>query len=202
MTDTISYSYDPVGNRWGRTSAQGVLPAQSPSYYANDWLATDGYDSDGNTVGSDNVGYTYDPLDRLISAGSGSSLVTIAYDGDGNRVFKTAGGVTTHYLVDSLPSVASAQGGQNPSGYAQVIYELRSDNASRSYVYGLDGISQTVVGTSTNYYGRDGQGSVRFLTGPTGEHHRHLHLRCLRHPRDQHRRRHPKPLPLHRSAVG
>jgi hypothetical protein len=36
--------------------------------------------------------------------------VTLLYDGDGNRVSKTVGGVTTRYLVYDL----------NPTGYPQV----------------------------------------------------------------------------------
>jgi hypothetical protein len=48
-----------------------------------------------------------------------SGAVTIVYDGDGNRVAKTVGGVTTQYLVDDL----------NPTGYAQVVEE---SSAARS----------------------------------------------------------------------
>jgi len=44
----------------------------------------------------------------------GSTLVTLLYDGDGNRVAKTVGSVTTRYLVDDL----------NPTGYPQVVDEL------------------------------------------------------------------------------
>jgi len=39
--------------------------------------------------------------------------VLITYDGDGNRVKKTVGGVTTYYLLDD----------RNPSGYVQVMEE-------------------------------------------------------------------------------
>jgi hypothetical protein len=41
-------------------------------------------------------------------------VVLLEYDGDGNRVAKTANGVTTRYLVDDL----------NPTGYAQVVEEV------------------------------------------------------------------------------
>lgn len=40
----------------------------------------------------------------------------MAYDGDGNRVSETAGGVTTTYLLDTL----------NPTGYSQVLHEYIS----------------------------------------------------------------------------
>lgn len=120
----LSYGYDPVGNRTNRTSWVSGITNQSPACGANDWLTTDTYDTNGNTKLPSGVAYLYDPLDRLISAMNGASIVTLGYDGDGNCVFKTAGGVTIHYLVDD----------RNPSGYAQVIYELRSDSTSRSYI--------------------------------------------------------------------
>src|ERR1039457_4363248 len=94
-----------------------------------------------------------------------SGAVTILYDGDGNRVAKgvTANGVTTttHYLVDDL----------NPTGYAQVVEELSSSGVvQRQYTYGLQRISQNQVisGTWTpSFYGYDGFGTVRQLTGTT-----------------------------------
>jgi RHS repeat-associated protein len=88
-------------------------------------------------------------------------LVTLAYDGDGNRVSETEGGVTTNYLVDT----------QNPTGYAQVVDELQSGTVARTYSFGLERISETqsISGTSaTSFYGYDGHGSVRQLTNSTG----------------------------------
>ncbi len=49
--------------------------------------------------------------------------VTMVYDGDGNLVAETVGGVTTKYLVDTL----------NPTGYAQVMDELVSGSVTRTY---------------------------------------------------------------------
>jgi hypothetical protein len=49
--------------------------------------------------------------------------VGVAYDGDGNRVSETAGGVTTTYLVDAL----------NPTGYSQVLDELVSGSVTKMY---------------------------------------------------------------------
>jgi RHS repeat-associated protein len=85
----------------------------------------------------------------------------IVYDGDGNRVSETVGTVTTNYLVDTV----------NPTGYAQVVDELQSGTVSRTYSYGLERISeaQSISGTATtSFYGYDGHGSVRQLTGSTG----------------------------------
>jgi RHS repeat-associated protein len=88
--------------------------------------------------------------------------VTVVYDGDGNRVAKTAGGVTTKYLVDT----------NSVTGYAQVLEELNSSGAiTRKYTYGLQLISENQLIGSTqtvNFYGYDGHGSVRQLTSSTG----------------------------------
>ena len=74
---------------------------------------------------------------------------------DGNRVSKTASGVTTPYLVDN----------QNPSGYAQVMEErpAASRDPTVAYVYGLALVSQK-RGSAVKYYGTDGLGSVGYLT--------------------------------------
>lgn len=85
--------------------------------------------------------------------------VTITYDGNGNRVAKTVGGVTTRYLVDDL----------NPTGYAQVVEETGA--AQRVYTYGLQRISEYQVVNNAwtpSFYGYDGMGSVRQLTNASG----------------------------------
>ena len=56
----------------------------------------------------------------------------IVYDGDGNRVSETAGGVTTTCLVDTL----------NPTGYSQVLDELVAGVVQKTYTYGLQRISE------------------------------------------------------------
>ena len=63
----------------------------------------------------------------------GVKITRVAYDGDGNRVSETVGGVTTNYLVDA----------QNPTGYAQVVDELQGSTVTRTYSYGLEQIAET-----------------------------------------------------------
>jgi RHS repeat-associated protein len=90
-----------------------------------------------------------------------SGVVTLVYDGDGNRVAKTAAGVTTRYLVDDL----------NPTGYAQVIEEVVGGAVQREYAYGLQRISQNQVisnAWTSSFYGYDGGGNVRQLTSLAG----------------------------------
>ena len=139
-------------------------PHFSNSYNANDQLATDTYDSNGNTTASNGLGYVYDFENHVIQAAAG---ITMAYDGDGNRVSKTVAGVTVKYLVDP----------QNPTGYAQVVQEnfgftsSANRELSRTFVYGLERISQVrsylannTSHTQTSYYVYDGHGSTRVLT--------------------------------------
>jgi RHS repeat-associated protein len=87
--------------------------------------------------------------------------VRIVYDGDGNRVSKTVGGVTTSYLVDDL----------SPTGYSQVVEELVADSVQHTYTYGNHLISQSQQrngGWQISFYGHDTHGNVRFLTGADG----------------------------------
>ena len=110
----------------------------------------------------------YDFEDHLISRNNGQ--IVIRYDGDGNRVTKTVGGVTTLYLVDE----------RNPSGYAQVLEELTTTGTTlvvtRVYGYGSTLISQDQLQDDgqgglawvSSFYGHDGHGNIRYLTDGTG----------------------------------
>ena len=124
-----------------------------------------------NTTNVSGKTYEYDPENRLIGVNGGQ--VQIAYDGDGHRVSKTVptaggGSKTTYYLVDDL----------NPTGHAQVLEEWEASGTEpprlvRNYAHGLDLISARDSSdgrgeATTHYYGHDGHGSVRFLTGEAG----------------------------------
>ena len=156
---SVSYNYDAVGNRTQTTSTLAGVPSGTFGYDADDRLTSrDIYDADGNTISSSGIANNYDFENHLIQHGG----VTIVYDGDGNRVSKTVGGVTTKYLVDDL----------SITGFPQVISETSSDGSSRTFVYGLERISQrhTIPNSNsvTSFYTYDGHGSVRGLTDPTG----------------------------------
>jgi RHS repeat-associated protein len=157
VNGAASYTYDPVGNRTQKVSTIPGFPGGLTNYNANDQLATDTYDANGNTTASLGNGYAYDFENHLIQQGG----ISIAYDGDGNRVSKTVAGVTTLYFIET----------QNPTGYAQVITETASNGGTTAYVYGLERISRETLGGSSagaSYYVYDGHGSVRALTDPTG----------------------------------
>jgi RHS repeat-associated protein len=85
----------------------------------------------------------------------------VVYDGDGNRVAETAGGVTTQYLVDTL----------NPTGLPQVLDEIVNGSVTRTYAYGLQRISEDQLVGSTwtpSFYGCDGHRNARFLENAAG----------------------------------
>jgi len=153
---TVTYNgYDNVGNRTSMTSTLSAVPGGSFSYDSNDRLNIDTWDANGNTTSSGGISNTYDFENRLLTHGA----VTIVYDGDGNRVSESAGGVTTKYLVDTL----------NPTGLPQVLDETVNGSVTRTY--GLNRVSENQLVGSTwtpSFYGYDGHGNVRFLTNTAG----------------------------------
>ena len=159
---SASYGLDPVGNRLSQTSTIPGIPTAGPfTYNAADRLSTETYDNNGNVLTSGGKTFAYDFENRLKSMNGGA--VTVQYDGDGNRVAKTLGGLTTRYLVDDL----------NPTGYAQVVDELVGTPLAlqRTYTYGSQRISQNQLvngAWKASFYGYDGAQSVRMLTDPTG----------------------------------
>ncbi len=133
----VDYTYDAVGNRLSRSSTLPGVTGSTSAYDANDRLLSDTYDNNSNTIASGGNQDVYDFQDHLVSRNNGQ--IQVIYDGDGNRVSKTIGGVTTWYLVDT----------NNLTGYAQVVEELGSDAAHPTpvldvvYSYGLDLIAQS-----------------------------------------------------------
>src|SRR6185503_640984 len=153
----LTYSLDAVGNRLTRTSTLAAVPASTSTYDANDRLNSDGYDANGNTSSADGKTYAYNFENRIKSINAGA--LTVTYDGDGNRVAKTAGGVTTKFLVDDL----------NPTGYAQVIEEVVGSSVQRTYTYGNSIVSQKQLSNNqSSFYGADAHGSIRLLTSSAG----------------------------------
>ena len=159
INGSASYGYDPVGNRLSRTSTLAPVTSQNSTFDANDRLASDTYDNNGNTIAANGNNYSYDFENHLTTLNGGA--VRYVYDGDGNRVAKITGGVTTNYLVDT----------NNPTGYAQVIDELQGGAVVKSFTYGHDLISQRcsplTANCSLSFYQYDGHGSVRQLTDAT-----------------------------------
>ena len=99
--------------------------------------------------------YTYDTENRLTGLASGGNTIgAYAYDGAGDRVSKTAAGVTTAYTLDlasSLPQVLTETSGSAVTAYAYAGGPLELDRSG-----------------ATNWYLTDTLGSVRLVTDSTG----------------------------------
>ncbi|UWZ86824.1 RHS repeat-associated core domain-containing protein [Occallatibacter riparius] len=157
---SVSYGLDPVGNRTSASASLNGIPSGNWSFNADDEVSSESYDANGNVIASGGKSFAYDSQNHLISMNGGA--VQILYDGDGNRVAKSANGIVTRYLVDDL----------NPTGYAQVVEELSGAGVvERQYTYGLQRINQNQPINNTwtvSFYGYDGGGSVRQLTNAAG----------------------------------
>jgi RHS repeat-associated protein len=160
---SASYNLDPVGNRSSMTSTLPGINSGAWGYNADDEISSETYDANGNVIKEANGNtHTYDSQNHMTSMTNGATVVTMIYDGDGNRVSKTVNGITTQYLVDDL----------NPTGLPQVVEEVVNGAVTRQYTYGLQRISQQQFINSTwtsSFYVYDGAGSVRQLTDSTGK---------------------------------
>ncbi|MFP5226056.1 MAG: RHS repeat-associated core domain-containing protein, partial [Acidobacteriota bacterium] len=156
---SVSYGLDPVGNRLSQSSGLHGISSLGFSYNADDQIMAETYDLNGNTTATGGKAFAFNSENQLISMNG--SAVTMIYDGDGNRVAKTASGSTTRYLVDDL----------NPTGYAQVVEETTNGAGTREYTYGLQRIDEDQIVNNAwmpSFYGYDGFGTVRQLTSLTG----------------------------------
>ena len=105
---TQQFNYDLVGNRWLNLGGMQIDPLTPTAdfYDANNRLTTAGYnDGRGNVTQLGGYVYQYDAENRLIAStlslnGVTLASATYAYDGDGRRVVKQSGGVTTQYVYD------------------------------------------------------------------------------------------------------
>jgi RHS repeat-associated protein len=148
----FQYTYDAVGNRLTETTQSGTT---TYTYDAANRIATvDGvaytYDNNGNLLNDGSSTYTYDHANRLKSVTQDGVTYTYAYNGLGDRVSQTVGGVTTRYTLDLN------------SGLTQVLAD-----GTNTYLYGNERIAQ-YSGTNPSYFLGDALGSVRQLVDSTG----------------------------------
>jgi RHS repeat-associated protein len=103
---------DSYGNRWVNSSSglpySSFTPTAAANFDSKNRLQIQGsaYDSSGNlqTIGA--FGFQYDAENRQTSMTNGSTA-TYSYDGDGHRVMKVSGGVTTIYVYDARGELAA-----------------------------------------------------------------------------------------------
>jgi RHS repeat-associated protein len=165
-TDTMTYTYDQVGNRLTklRRGVTTTYAYNNRDQMLSEWDGTDStrysYDSAGRTLTKVEVGgtthYRWRDEDRLDSLYGPGVSVKYQYDADGKRVKDSTGSTVRQYLIDPLLP------------YGQVIAETDGSNSLvAEYTYGADRVSLRRSGAA-HYYLADGQGSTRLLTDSTG----------------------------------
>jgi len=163
---TLSFSYDPTGNR-----IQQILNGNTTTYTYSpyDKLATAGewaftYDANGNTlskVGStDEWLYEYDSADRLAEVEHNGQLVGYyIYDGDGQRIKKTEWNPDSQQYETIIYLYS----------WGSVYYEENViTGLDAVYIYGPAGRIAKRVGEEIMYYHTDHLGSTRMLTDAVG----------------------------------
>jgi YD repeat-containing protein len=84
---------------------------------ANAGGVTYDWDLNGNLLSDGSNTYSYDHTNRLIGASNAQSSATFAYNGLGDRLQQTVGGVTTQYTLDinnSLTQVLADGANRDP----------------------------------------------------------------------------------------
>lgn len=132
----ISYTYDDAN----RLSAAGGI--------------TYTHDNRGNLTGtSAGNTYTFDYADRLTQVAIGGENIVYLYDGLGNRIARTKGGVQTRYILDLNGPMS------------QVLAETDSSgNVTNYYVYGHGLISRITANGDRYCYHFDSRGSTVGMT--------------------------------------
>jgi YD repeat-containing protein len=94
---TQSIAYDDIGNI---TAMNGVSYTYGSQPHAVTVIGeiSYSYDDNGNMTDRDSQDITWDVENRPVSINDGEDITTFVYDGNGNRVKKTAGGETILYI--------------------------------------------------------------------------------------------------------
>jgi len=153
------------------------------------------YDSNGNITGINNETYTYDGLNRLLTASQPSHNYTVAYQYDavGNRISQVENGISTTYGYNAVNELTSSTGTtytydrrgnlvQKVVGADTWIYTYDPANRLRevkknstilgTYFYDANGIrAKKVEGGQTTHYLALGHKNLYEQTGTVGTKH-------------------------------
>jgi len=166
------YSYDGAGDPSRAASEYQAFDAASELCWAAPTLGTScaspppnattfTYSPGGARVtesipAKSTVSYAYDQANRLTSWAQGSASTAYGYNGDGLRVAKTSGGLTTDFTW-------------NLAGPLPLLLEADSGASTIRYVYGPNGMPiEQLTSTQTVFLHHDQLGSTRLLTSTTG----------------------------------
>jgi RHS repeat-associated protein len=120
-----SYNYDRWGNQWVDATNSSGINVYSATPTGSAWitpknrinLSAGSYDRAGNQLSLPPYSAAYDADNRLTTM---SSTLAYAYDGEGHRVKKVNGDLTTRYVYDALGKLAAEYAiGTPPSGAPQ-----------------------------------------------------------------------------------
>jgi RHS repeat-associated protein len=161
LARTTKYAYDPVGNRLSVTDTAGLTPASYSTNALNQYTNVDGvalgYDANGNLTSRAGWSYAYDAQNRLVSARSATSSVTLAYDARNRCVQRTVDGVAAYLAYD---------------GWTLLEERTAAGSLAARYVHGLgtdEPLAMLRADGRTLFYHQDGLGSVSALTDETGK---------------------------------
>lgn len=146
---TISYLYDDYGNRSTLTvtgsspysidyvyDANNMLKYETKKVNGSGSRTTYYYDDNGNQILKGTSTYKYDGFNQLI--GVNNDNIKYAYNGDGLRISKTVGGVTTNHLWDGTQIVADVNGTNVTARYVRGTNIIFSEDAlgiKKYYLY-------------------------------------------------------------------
>jgi len=163
IISAYNLTLDGVGNHLQSAQIDPIeplIPTQNVSYaYDNDNRLTNAagtaftYDVNGNMLTQGANTFAYDLENRLTNAVVGGVIHQYQYDGLGNRLSATRGGVTTKYILDVNGSLAHVLAEADAGG-----------TITAYYVYGRGLISRITAGGSVSYYHYDVRGSTVALT--------------------------------------
>ncbi|MDP2607364.1 MAG: DUF6531 domain-containing protein [Deltaproteobacteria bacterium] len=152
---------DPVGNRTSINKLEPLAPIFTPkneglSYDQDNRLLTINgsavsHDPNGNLTNKQGTTYDYDFADRLVRVNGG--INAYQYDGVGNRLVATRGGVTTRYTLDIAGPTSNV-----------LVENDSAGNSIAYYVHGLGLISRITPSNDARYYHYDPIGSTVALT--------------------------------------
>jgi RHS repeat-associated protein len=151
---TSNYTYGDATHRHAvtfvRSSADGVTPAVGTTYV---------YNANGDMVQRGTDTLMYDAQRRLASVINGSGMTNFVYDGDGGRVKKINGTVTSVYIGKLFECVTPCKSGT-----------VWSSSSSKHIYAGSTRIAIKPITTTgdINYFHPDHLGSASVVTDQTG----------------------------------
>ncbi len=159
------YTLDPVGNRLSvqdgaATTAYAPSDGQQLTDPLNRYTAVGGNalstDGRGNVLNDGRTTYTYDLLNRQLSASGPDGSATYVYNAFNQRIAKVSGSTTTYFVYDTLSRVLETY---DSSATLQARY---------TYGAGIDEVLTLERGGATYTYHRDGLGSISEITDASG----------------------------------